>query len=117
MALIFDYEAFGTTFPNAYLRVTNANLRYEKHESQGQPADQTGNVQNRIEIQYAIWVGASQETGNSEPIKRDSFQKDYDGSVATNLLTTAYGILKSDVASIPDDATDTLADGDATNDE
>ena len=104
MALIFDYEAFGTTFPNAYLRVTNANLRYEKHESQGQPADQTGNVQNRIEIQYAIWVGASQETGNSEPIKRDSFQKDYDGSVATNLLTTAYGILKSDVDTIPADA-------------
>ena len=107
MALIFDYEAFGTTFSNAYLRVTNANLRYEKHESQGQPADQTGNVQNRIEIQYAIWVGASQETGNSEPIKRDSFQKDYDGSVATNLLTTAYGILKSDVDTIPADATTT----------
>ena len=117
MALIFDYDAFGTTFPNAYLRITQANLRYEKYESQGQPVEQVGNVQNRIEIQYSIWVGTSQETGNSEAIKRDSFQKDYDGSVTTNLLTTAYGILKSDVASIPDDATDTLADGDATNDE
>ena len=117
MALIFDYDAFGTTFPNAYLRITQANLRYEKYESQGQPVEQVGNVQNRIEIQYAIWVGASQETGNSEAIKRDSFQKDYDGSVTTNLLTTAYGILKSDVDAIPADATDTLADGDATNDE
>ena len=118
MALIFDYDAFGTTFPNAYLRITQANLRYEKYEQQGQPGGSPdSNVQNRIEIQYAIWVGASQETGNSEAIKRDSFQKDYDGSVTTNLLTTAYGILKSDVDAIPADATDTLADGDATNDE
>ena len=117
MALIFDYDAFGTTFSGAYLRITNANLRYEKHESQGQPAEQVGVPQNRIEIQYSIWVGSSQETGNSEPIKRDSFQKEYDGAVTTNLLTTAYGILKSDVDSIPADATDTLADGDATNDE
>ena len=107
MALIFDYDAFGTTFPDAYLRITQANLRYEKYESQGQPVEQVGNVQNRIEIQYSIWVGTSQETGNSEAIKRDSFQKDYDGSVTTNLLTTAYGILKSDVASIPADATTT----------
>ena len=119
MALIFDYEAFGTTFSNAYLRITNANLRYEKYEQQGQPVGTpvSSNVQNRIEIQYAIWVGASQETANSEAIKRDSFQKDYDGAIATNLLTTAYGILKSDVDAIPADATDTLADGDATNDE
>ena len=118
MALIFDYEAFGTTFSNAYLRITNANLRYEKYEQQGAVAGSPdSNVQNRIEIQYAIWVGSSQETANSEPIKRDNYQKDFDGAIATSLLSTAYGLLKSDVDSIPADATDTLADGDATNDE
>ena len=118
MALIFDYDAFGTTFPNAYLRITQANLRYEKYEQQGQPAGSPdSNVQNRIEIQYAIWVGASQETGNAEPIKREHFSKDYDGAVSSTLLETAYGILKGDVDGIPDDATDTLADGDASNDE
>ena len=117
MALIFDYSAFGTTFSNAYLRITNAQLRYEKHENQGSPISEAGTSSNRIEIQYAIWVGADQETSNAEPIKREHFSKDYDGAVSSTLLETAYGILKGDVDGIPADATDTLADGDASNDE
>ena len=104
MALIFDYDAFGTTFTNAYLRITNVNYRYEKmSNNNSQPA------QTNLDMQYSIWVGEAQEDSNAEALKREGWNTQFDGAVSVSLLSTAYDLLKAGQGFIPEDAVNTSA--------
>ena len=104
MALIFDYDAFGTTFTNAYLRITNVNYRYEKmSNNNSQPA------QTNLDMQYSIWVGEAQEDSNAEALKREGWNTQFDGAVSVSLLSTAYDLLKAGQGFIPDNAVNTSA--------
>ena len=104
MALIFDYDAFGTTFTNAYLRITNVNYRYEKmSNNNSQPA------QTNLDMQYSIWVGEAQEDSNAEALKREGWNTRFDGAVSVSLLSTAYDLLKAGQGFIPEDAVNTSA--------
>ena len=104
MALIFDYDAFGTTFTNAYLRITNVNYRYEKmSNNNSQPA------QTNLDMQYSIWVGEAQEDSNAEALKREGGNTQFDGAVSVSLLSTAYDLLKAGQGFIPDNAVNTSA--------
>ena len=80
MALIFDYDAFGTTFTNAYLRITNVNYRYEKMSN-----DNTQPAQTNLDMQYSIWVGEAQEDAGQGFIPDDAVNT----SAATGSDTTA----------------------------
>ena len=104
MALIFDYDAFGTTFTNAYLRITNVNYRYEKMSN-----DNTQPAQTNLDMQYSIWVGEAQEDANAEPLKREGWNTSFDGAVSVSLLSTAYDLLKAGQGFISDDAVNTSA--------
>ena len=104
MALIFDYDAFGTTFTNAYLRITNVNYRYEKMSN-----DNSQPAQTNLDMQYSIWVGEAQEDSNAEALKREGWNTQFDGAVSVSLLSTAYDLLKAGQGFIPEDAVNTSA--------
>ena len=109
MALTKSLEKFGTTFSDAYHRITNLNYSvYEYQEAsltEAEP-DADGNPQMPIEtvtwvsrknanFQVSTYVDSSARDSHSQPVTTNHYEFTPDWDSSENILAQAYAYLKT----------------------
>jgi len=109
MALEKSFEKFGTTFSEAYHRITNLNYSsYDRKElvySQ-QAVDENGEpiptqtseawvVDRMVNFTVAVYISAEARDAHSEPVYSRTYNFVPDWSSSDNVLAQSYSYLKS----------------------